>query len=454
MEPHYEFYGLSATVISGNRVRIWFGVRGKKIHFPIVPQVQRGILAITSKDEKRLIYISPNEIRRPYTTPEPDFGYWENEFELKNYNTEYKIVLSATWGNVLEGSFRTFPKNNVAKPFTFNFVSCSRADDAEHLDKCMASMVKQLKDSSSKFGKPAFCLHLGDNFYPGDNRLNEYESKLHHHQYVMRKGTNTAKAYARLSFLHTWDNHDHNNHKPFGGDNREDSRDREGMFRQIFWAPDRKGLYHSFNYNGCGFYMLDTRSFRSKKNKTLLGDKQWTWLEKQMKDNADNRIHFICSSSGVNKRTNTNDEEHEDKRWSRTWEPYPEDNKRLILLAKKHNIVILQGGTHFCRKMTYTVTSPLTSETAKLMLLDSSGFGRESDSEQYAREFWYSYLTIHVDPSDHKLYVRRINKDFEGNEEQRYKRKWKTVVGGPDQYFDDYYQLSDVQKADDDLEND
>jgi len=151
-----------------------------------------------------------------------------------------------------------------------------------------------------------------------------------------------------VPFAVTWDDHD------YGLDNfgrryalKEESKQ---LFRR-FWdledqiPGDRDGIYHA-RYFGRGderlqVILLDTRYNRDDEGETgdTLGENQWRWLEKELRQPA--RLRFIVSGYQVL----LNREAHFE-----TWSKFPRAQSRLFRTVREagaEGVVFLAGDQHY-----------------------------------------------------------------------------------------------------------
>ncbi len=208
--------------------------------------------------------------------------------------------------------------------------------------------------------KPDVFLFIGDNIYADTEDMS-----------VMRQEydkLNADQAYQRLKrtcpILATWDDHDYGVNDGGADYPARDASQRE--FLRAFDEPknsprlSRPGVYMAKTIGPPGrrvqLILLDTRYFRSPlkkapaaqrafrryvpnpdKSATMLGDAQWQWLEKQLRQPANLRI--IASSIQL---------VSEDPGWEK-WANLPRERQQLFDLIKKTNaqgVLILSGDRH------------------------------------------------------------------------------------------------------------
>lgn len=115
-------------------------------------------------------------------------------------------------------------------------------------------------------------------YYPRFSQANYFK------KYRTNYASNFRKVYAKLPFLHVYDDHDVINNYD-GGENSEPYRIANRAFEAYHGSsnpdPLRSGqTWYSFDYGGLDFFMLDTRRYRSRNllpdddQKTMLGQAQ------------------------------------------------------------------------------------------------------------------------------------------------------------------------------------
>jgi phosphodiesterase/alkaline phosphatase D-like protein len=423
--PSLNLFGLSTTIINQTGVSIWIGVETDDLKLisantgTIIVKVGR------SEDSMEIVERKPIKELDFFGTVVGSSGRAFSSVRVSKkeleYHASYRVEVYINKELQLKGKFRTFPAKTLPE-FSFNFVSCTRTENTGDWYKQRGRqnngfkrMVEQLKGERA----PKFCLHLGDNFYPGSSDGERYERWMWTTAYMLRSMSGIKGAFANIPFFHTWDNHDHIHSSPFGGDNRERSERRRKTFSKVYKVPsptkNPDGIYYAFNYSRCGFFILDTRSQRKKDKTQLLGKKQWEWLEAGMHN--DNYINFICTSSPLHNYTDPEQEDPQERRW----QPYEGDYNRLHrLLAKHKNIIVLTGDIHRC-KVSFKSFEPRakakiaheagTSDLPKTQcaLLYSSGIGERKLREHKEDSIWeQSYLTLQVKPAQREVSVRRV----------------------------------------------
>lgn len=204
--------------------------------------------------------------------------------------------------------------------------------------------------------QPDLFLFMGDNVYADTEDMDKMKADY--------KALNNIPEYQALlkksKILATWDDHDYGkNDAGLEYPMKKESRDIQlDAFAVPKWAPVRKreGLYQSYSYGSKGkklqIILLDTRYFRTKLTKavkvympskgkgvSMLGEAQWTWLEKELKRPANLRI-IVSSIQFLN-------QDHRFEKWANM----PEEQQKMIDLLEstktiKHTF-FLSGDRHF-----------------------------------------------------------------------------------------------------------
>lgn len=211
--------------------------------------------------------------------------------------------------------------------------------------------------------RPQMFMAIGDNVY-GDTRWRGQADlpTLRAAYARLAEREEFQRFRSRVPMLATWDDHD------FGmndaGGNFAFKTLAESLFERFWNSPAavtrRPGVYHSAIYGPQGrrvqIILLDTRFFRSElaslpyqdpapplgsfipspdPQATLLGKKQWDWLERELAQPAD--VRLIVSSIQVLT------EAHGFEKWAN----FPAERTRLLaLLRKAGNAVLLSGDRH------------------------------------------------------------------------------------------------------------
>jgi alkaline phosphatase D len=278
---------------------------------------------------------------------------------LKNLLTFSIIVVlvnACTPRPTSSSDLRTAPLTQIA------FGSCSHEYDPQPLWKPI------LKN------RPQLWIWLGDNIYGDTHDMlvmkQKYEVQKTHAEY--------KKLAASSTVIGIWDDHDFGIND--GGKAYAKKEESQQLMLDFLDVPagserrTREGAYESYTYGPEGkqvkVILLDARYFRDtlmKQNKlyipnetgTILGEAQWQWLEKELKDSKA-AVHLIAS--GIQMIP----EEHIYEKWAN----FPQERKRLLELissTKAPGVILLSGDRHIAEISKYThpsVAYPIYEVTA------------------------------------------------------------------------------------------
>jgi alkaline phosphatase D len=214
--------------------------------------------------------------------------------------------------------------------------------------------------------KPDVFIWLGDNIYGDTDVMDTLRAKY---------GRLSAKPeFQKLKktsrFIATWDDHDYGRndagrHYPYKLESKEIflnfwdvpkndiRRQREGIYTSYFFKNNNKTLqiivldmrtfrddlrfYKGEKKESKYFYDLDYLPYETT-DSTLLGEKQWAWLEEQLKVPADIRI--IASSTQFSIAFNGYE----------AWANFPHERARFVNLIKKtraNGVFFISGDVHY-----------------------------------------------------------------------------------------------------------
>ncbi len=231
--------------------------------------------------------------------------------------------------------------------FTLVFASCNDQNREQPLWKPIAD------------NKPDLFIWGGDNIYADTDDMSKMQSEYN----KVHANPEYAKLLDLVPVLGTWDDHD------YGENDAGKEWAKKEEAKQLFWdflkfpkddpLREQEGVYYSRKHgNSSGtvkFILLDTRTFRDSllkseiegrrfdpwgidKEGTVLGDKQWQWLEAELNDtSADfnvivSSIQFLAYEHG----------------WEK-WGNFPsevEKMKRILKDASAKNILFVSGDRH------------------------------------------------------------------------------------------------------------
>ena len=197
---------------------------------------------------------------------------------------------------------------------------------------------------------------LGDIVYTEEENMNDLALK-----YSIQK---SLPAYRKLSskanIFGVWDDHDFGKNDG-GSEFRKKQQSRDLLFDFLDLSTDhparsRNGAYQSYCFGverqKVCLYLLDVRYFKEeyekdlglkqrykKNNGSLLGEKQWRWLEKELLKN-DAEVNLLAG--GIQLISS----EHAYEKWAN----FPKARQRLLNLLKENKIknpIYLSGDRHF-----------------------------------------------------------------------------------------------------------
>lgn len=238
---------------------------------------------------------------------------------------------------------------------------------------------------------PDLFIFAGDNIYADTRDMAEMREKYDEllNEVPFRNFRN------KVPILATWDDHDYGENDA-GAEYPAKVGAKKEFLRAFPFAEDhpihqREGIYHSVTYGEEGkrvqVILLDTRYFRSaplseKKGRrtfylpnpdpaaTILGQAQWQWLEKQLKQPAD--LRFIVSSIQFLH------EQHPFEKWANF--PLEQQKlRKLITSEMAKTTVIISGDRHM---------GEIAADAEGLVEITSSGLtnaggGRRDEPNRY-----------------------------------------------------------------------
>ncbi|EFJ07669.1 hypothetical protein SELMODRAFT_185926 [Selaginella moellendorffii] len=224
--------------------------------------------------------------------------------------------------------------------------------------------------------KPEVFIWLGDNIYADNKRPTRVFGKertagpwkniprfspvsLEEMAEKYRKGKSVPE-YKRLrattQIIGTWDDHDYGLND--AGKEFEGKRESQKLMLENLDEPldsprwSQEGVYTSYSYGPLGkrikVILLDTRYHRDPifSDGTVLGEKQWTFLEKELTE-TDAQINIIASSIQVlgNFSSTVRPFFHVE-----AWSHFPKEQERLFDVIARSNasgVVFISGDVHF-----------------------------------------------------------------------------------------------------------
>jgi alkaline phosphatase D len=208
--------------------------------------------------------------------------------------------------------------------------------------------------------KPELFLFVGDNIYADTTDMNVMRQKYT----ALRNLPGFTDLMNGCRVLATWDDHDYGVND---GGNEYDLRNRAQQVFVDFWKDpldsprrQRPGVYEAHKFGPSGkklqIVLLDTRYFRGPLKKgaerrvggpyiptddktvPMLGDEQWKWLDKQLRQPADFRI-IVTSIQCIAEDAG-----------QETWTNLPHERQRFLKLLSEtgaKNVLLLSGDRHW-----------------------------------------------------------------------------------------------------------
>ena len=323
---------------------------------------------------------------------------------------------------------RNVPPINAAskKPdFIMAFGSCNR----QNLPQPLWDPILQ--------NKPDVFIWGGDNVYADTNDMkqleNDYAIQKNHPEY--------KKLLASTKVLATWDDHDYGLND--GGKDWEYKKESQQKFLDFIDVsktdPRRKreGVYYSEIFNtpkgSVKVIILDTRYFRSDLIKsetpgkrydpniegTILGEKQWRWLEKELSESkADfnilvSSIQILAAEHGFE-----------------TWGNFPsevEKLKQLLRSTRAENVLILSGDRHISEISRTEVDGldfPLVDFTSSGLTHTYTGFTGEPNqlrTGEVVSDLSFGVLLIDIENSRITMQMRGRDNNLQQEFVENYK---------------------------------
>ena len=241
--------------------------------------------------------------------------------------TYYQVFIDGVTEETLGGRFRSAPLPGSKGRFTFATSSCMKTSGWRHDDRQQAWDVLVERD-------PSFQILLGDNVY-----ANSTDPVVQWKKHIRQRQLATfARAIRRVPTYAIWDDHDFG---PNDADGREPGKERSlDVFGRV-WAnreaPEGTpiGTSNTWSWGDVDFFLVDGRYHRDDRRGQMLGEEQFTWLERQLEASTAT-FKFIGSGSCL-------------QRGSNGWKRYPRERARFLeLLRGTEGAVYLSGDVHYC----------------------------------------------------------------------------------------------------------
>ncbi len=273
--------------------------------------------------------------------------------------------------------------NSCAKKNNAYVISFSSCDNQEIENKLWPEILKN---------NPDIFIWGGDIVYSDTENM-----KLMQHNYNKQKNNDVYLDFIKkVDVMGTWDDHDYGKNDAGKEYPKKDSVQQ--LFLDFFDVSDndirrkQQGLYFAkdiiLDQNSIKIIILDTRYFRSELTKdtitkkrykpnnygegTMLGEKQWNWLENQL-NNSKSDFNIIISSIQFLSY------EHGFESWGNM--PHEVDKfEKIVENSKAKGVIILSGDRHIAEisaKKIPTISYPLIDITASGMTHSYTSFKGE-----------------------------------------------------------------------------
>lgn len=244
------------------------------------------------------------------------------------------------------------PKEEGQLAFRVSFGSCSDQDeDQGYWDKILEK-------------NPNVWIWLGDAIYADTKDLDLFKTKYQ----KLLTNPHYSKFSSQVQITGTWDDHD------YGENDAGSEYPLKNQSRDLFWDfmgfpassafRFQKGIYRSETWSVVGqkvkLIILDERTFRDplkkeggsyeETNGDMLGEEQWAWFEKELKESDDFSVLLIASG------TQFLNDRHPFEKWSN----FPKSRERFMNLLKESKVpakIILSGDRHFAEFAKYDLDS-------------------------------------------------------------------------------------------------
>ena len=240
----------------------------------------------------------------------------------------FSILLSCTThkeSNVIQTEQNNLTINSKTR---IAFGSCNRQDSS------------QLYWNTIESFKPELWIWMGDNIYGDTDDMNIMSKK-----YDKLKSNKHYKTFSSSKpIVGTWDDHDYGSQD--GNRLFKYKKESKSLLCDFLNLPEdhpvrqHEGAYYSYEHGNnpsIRIILLDTRSFQDplkpnptrktrylKSNGTILGNKQWEWLENEMKSSTADLNIIVSSIQFIA-------EEHKYEKWAN----FPDEKKKMISLIQK-----------------------------------------------------------------------------------------------------------------------
>ncbi|MFC3194505.1 alkaline phosphatase D family protein [Marinicella sediminis] len=267
---------------------------------------------------------------------------------------------------------------------------------------------------------PDLWIWLGDNIYADTHDMQVMQDKYQQ----QRNNPDYQQFVSEVPVIGTWDDHDYG----MNDGNRDYAKKTaaKAHFMDFMNIPSnhpmaaRDGIYHSRLYgqppHQIKVILLDTRTFQDPLAKTpkgsqrnyvtnhsgsLLGDEQWQWLEKELRQSSA-QINVVASSLQVVA------EDHKYEMWAN----FPNERKRLLNLlvsSQANTPLILSGDRHLSEVSQIKWQGQLITDVTSSGLTHSFSGNWEENSHRVGRLITdESYSVLFVDWPSSVLTIQQL----------------------------------------------
>lgn len=246
-----------------------------------------------------------------------------------------------------KSSKKTTENNNESNELVIAFASCN---DQKREQPLWGPIIDN---------HPDLFVWGGDNIYSDSRDLEQMKTDYA----IAKQQPGYQKLLQTTEVIGTWDDHDYGVND--GGKDAKHKEEAKALMMEFLDVPvdaairNREGVYFSHTISNkegsVKIILLDTRSFRdslqpssregvrydpweSEEHKTLLGEAQWSWLEKELQDDTADFTMIVSSIQFLS-------HEHGWEKWGN----FPNEVNRLYDLlgnTKAKNIFFVSGDRH------------------------------------------------------------------------------------------------------------
>ncbi|TXE13118.1 alkaline phosphatase family protein [Seonamhaeicola algicola] len=261
--------------------------------------------------------------------------------------------------------------------------------------------------------KPDVWIWGGDNIYGDSEDMNKIKADYE----MQQKQNGYAELVKNTKIIGIWDDHDFG--KNDAGTEYPKKKESQQLMLDFFNVSkndprrNQEGIYSSeifkTNKGSIKVILLDTRYFRtgiskaeingSQENRTLLGTKQWEWLNNEL-HNSTADFNVIVSS------IQTIAQEHPYEKWAN----FPNEREKLLNLIASSNakrVILLSGDRHiseFSKLKHKAIPYPLIDFTSSGLTHASFNFKGEANSLRHGDVIHtYSFGALYFDFKQKKV---------------------------------------------------